>query len=108
MRIIKAITEHIKEEMDGVCGYIKFASEVKGHNEYIFDTLMVIIPQEIKHIEMWHDAAVKEINKTKELFKSQSKEVPTYMLEMWNDEHQEYIEEMAKIKYKLEILKGFN
>lgn len=108
MKLIKAITAHIDEEMEGVCSYIKFASEVKGHNEYIFDTLMTIIPQEIKHIEIWHDAAVREINKTKETFKAQGKEIPVYMLDMWNEEHAEYLEEMAKIKYKLEILKGFN
>jgi hypothetical protein len=105
MQIIKKITEHIEEEMDGVCGYIKFASEVKGHNEYIFETLMTIIPQEIKHVEMWHDVATREISKMKDLLKAQDKEVPQYMLDMWNEEHHEYIEEMAKIKYKIEMLK---
>ena len=40
MKLIKEITEHIEEEMDGICSYIKFANEVKGHNEHIFDILM--------------------------------------------------------------------
>ena len=106
MRIIKEITDHINEEIEGVCSYLHFAHEVKGENEYIFDTLMNIIPQEIKHIEIWHDVAIKEINKMKELLKSQNKEVPPYMLEIWQDEHEEYVETMAKIKYKLDILKG--
>lgn len=108
MRLIKEITEHIEEEMDGICSYIKFANEIKGHNEHIFDILMTVIPQEIKHVEIWHDAAVKEINKIKETFISQGKEIPPYMLELWNDEHIDYMEEMAKIRYKLEMLKGYN
>ena len=108
MKLIKAITEHIEEEMDGICSYIKFANEVKDHNEHIFDVLMTIIPQELKHVEIWHDAAIREINKIKDVFIAQGKEIPSYMLEMWQEEHEEYLEEMAKIKYKLEILKGYN
>lgn len=105
MRIIKQITEHINEEMDGVCDYIKFANQVKGENPYIYDTIMEIIPQEVKHIEMWHEVAVKEINKTKERLRSQGQEIPTYMLEMWQDEHEKYVEDMARIKYKIDMLK---
>ena len=106
MKIIKEITEHIHEEMEGVCDYIKFAGKVKGENDYVFETLMEIIPQEIKHIELWHNVAIHEINKMKDFLKSQGKEVPPYMLEMWQDEHKDYIEDMAKIKYKIEVLKN--
>lgn len=106
MKLIKEITEHIHEEMEGVCDYIKFASKVKGENPYIFETLMEIIPQEIKHIELWHNVAVREINKMKDLLKSQGKEVPTYMLDAWEEEHEDYIEDMSKIKYKIELLKN--
>jgi hypothetical protein len=105
MRLIKEITEHIHEEMEGICSYIKFASKIKSENEYIFDTLLEIIPQEIKHVEIWHDVAVREINKMKTSFAAQGKEVPAYMLEMWQDEHEEYIEKMANIRYKLDLLK---
>ena len=106
MKIIKEITEHIKEEMDGVCDYIKFANEVKGEDEIIFDALMTIIPQEIKHIEIWHDVAVKEISKIKQKLANDGKEIPEYMIDAWKDEHNKYIEDMSKIKYKLEILKN--
>ena len=106
MKIIKEITEHIKEEMEGVEDYIKFASKVKGEDEIVFDDLMTIIPQEIKHIEIWHEVAVKEIAKEREHLKIQGKEIPPYMLEMWQDEHEHYIEHMGKIKYKIELLKS--
>ena len=105
MRIIKEITERINEEMEGVCDYIKLANHVKGNNDYIFNTIMEIIPQEMKHIEMWHEAAVREINKAKEEMARQGKEIPPLMLEMWQDEHEDYVEKMAKIKYKLDMLK---
>jgi hypothetical protein len=106
MKIIKEIIEHIDEEMEGVCEYIKFASKTKSENEYVFDTLMTIIPQEIKHIEMLHDVAVKEINKSREDLRMKGKEIPAYMFEMWQDEHEKYIEELSKIKYKVEMLKS--
>ena len=105
MRIIKEITEHIDEEMEGVEEYIKFASQVKGNNDVVFNALMEIIPQEIEHIEIWHNVATREINKMKATMAQQGREVPPYMLEMWQDEHQEYVEDMAKIKYKVEMLK---
>lgn len=105
MKLIKEITEHIKEEMEGVCDYIKFANKVKGENEYIFGILLEVIPQEIKHVEIWHEAAVREINKTKNTLVAEGKEIPAYMLDMWQEEHEKYIEDMAKIKYKLDLLK---
>lgn len=105
MKIIKELSEYIDEEVDGICDYIKFASKVKGENSFIFDVIMEIIPQEIKHVEMLHEVAVREINKMKEMLKSQNKEIPSYMLEMWQEAHEEYIEQMAKIKYKLDLLK---
>lgn len=105
MRLIKEMTEHIHEEMEGICEYISFAHSVKHENVYIFEILMEIIPQEIRHVEMWHEAIVKEINKTKDSLKAQGKEIPAFMLELWQDEHDDYVEAMAKIKYKVDLLK---
>ena len=76
---------------------------IKSNNK---DAIITIIPQEIKHIEMLHESVVKEINKEREHLKSQGKEIPAFMLETWQEEHEEYVEEMAKIKYKFETLKS--
>ena len=105
MRIIKEITDHIKEEMDGICDYIKFANKVKGEHEHVYDTIMEIIPQEIKHVEMLHDTAVKEIEKARAKLSAEGKEIPAFMLEMWRAEHEDYIDKMAEIRYKIDILK---
>lgn len=104
MKIIKEITEHIEEEMEGICEYIKFASKVKSEHQYLYDTIASIIPQEVKHVEMLHESVVREINKMRERLKMEGKEIPEFMLEMWNDEHEDYIEKMSKIKFKLEML----
>ena len=106
MKIIKEITEHIDEELDGICEYIKFASKVKHEHEYLYNAIITIIPEEIKHIEMLHESVVREINKMRERLKAQGKEIPAYMLDIWNDSHAEYVEEMAKLKYKFETLKS--
>lgn len=31
--------------------------------------------------------------------------IPKYMLDQWNEEHEEYVEKMAKLKYELEMVK---
>ena len=42
----------------------------------------------------------------RERLTAQGKEIPEYMLDMWQDSHAEYVEEMAKLKYKFEMLKS--
>lgn len=106
MKIIKEITKHIDEEMEGICEYIKFGSKVKHEHEYLYDAIVTIVPQEIKHVEMLHESVVREITKAKEQLKSQGKEIPTFMLDAWQEEHEEYVEKMGKIKYKFETLKN--
>jgi hypothetical protein len=105
MKIIKEIAEHIEEEMDGICEYIRFANKAKAEHDYVYDVLMEIIPQEVKHVEMLHDAAVREIERARSKLSVQGKEIPPYMLEMWQEEHEEYIDKMAEIRYKIDILK---
>lgn len=105
MKIIKHIVEFIDEEMDGVCDYIKFAEKHKGTEDGAYTMVLEIINQEIKHIEMWHEFAVKEIMKMRVAMKQSGKEVPPYMLEMWEEEHEKYTERMWKIRYKLDMLK---
>lgn len=52
-----------------------------------------------------HELAVKEIEKARADLKAKGIEVPAYMMEMWEDEHQGYVEKMAKIKYEIELAK---
>ena len=52
-----------------------------------------------------HELAVKGIEKARADLKAKGIEVPAYMIAMWEDEHTGYVEEMAKIKYELELAK---
>lgn len=105
MKEIKKIADFIEKETDGVNNYIKYACKVKGVDEVLFNTLLEIIPQELKHIELLHDTAIKELDKAKSSLKSQDKEIPDYMLELWEESHNNYIEHLSLLKYKFELLK---
>lgn len=105
MKEIKHLIDFIDEEMDGVKDYIKYASKVKGIDDITYSTIMEIIPQEVRHIELLHDTAVKEIEKAQSELKAKGKDIPEYMLDMWQEEHEDYIECMANLKYKIEMLK---
>ena len=49
--------------------------------------------------------AVKEIEKARAKLSAEGKEIPAFMLEMWRAEHEDYIDKMAEIRYKIDILK---
>lgn len=47
----------------------------------------------------------KSVTTRKKRMKAKGQTVPEYMQEMWDDEHAEYVEKVAKLKYKLETAK---
>lgn len=99
MKEIKEIVEYIDDEMHDVKKYIKLALRYKGEDDMLFNTYIKLAKSEMEHAMWLHESAVAEINKAK----SQNKVAPEYMLEIWNKEHEEYIEKMAKYKYELEL-----
>ena len=54
-------------------------------------------------VEGWISSGIVQ---KRERLTAQGKEIPEYMLDMWQDSHAEYVEEMAKLKYKFEMLKS--
>lgn len=105
MREIKEIVAFINEEMEGLEDYIHYAAKTKGINDLAYQTALKIIAQEFEHIDSWHLVAVKTIETKKAQLKAAGKEAPEYMQEMWNDEHKDYVEKLAKLKYKFDIAK---
>lgn len=49
--------------------------------------------------------AVKAIEAKRAEMKAKGQEVPAYMQTMWDEEHAEYVEKVAKLKYALETAK---
>lgn len=54
---------------------------------------------ELKHADLYHSRAVKEIQKIRQTFP----EPPAKMLEKWEKEHREYIDRVAFIKQILSM-----
>lgn len=105
MREIKEIIAFIDDEIEGANEYIKYAVKMKGVNDLAYQTALRLAAIEMEHADSWHTVAVKAIEAKRAEMKAKGQTVPAYMLEMWDDEHEEYVEKVAKLKYKLEIAK---
>lgn len=97
MREIKVMSKQIHEEMEGAKTYAKKAvAEKESGNLGIARMYYDMANDEIKHAMNIHGMVVKLIEE-----KRKTVTPPQYMLDMWHDEHEEYMEEMAKVKYML-------
>lgn len=105
MREIKEIIEFIDDEIDGAKEYIHYAVKMKGVDDLAYQTALRLATQELEHVDAWHTVAVEAIKAKRAAMKAAGQEVPAYMQTMWDDEHKEYVENVAKLKYKLDIAK---
>lgn len=97
MREIKEMAKQIHEELDGAKEYAVKATAYKtAGNMTAGKTYFDMANDEIKHAMNIHGLVTKLIEETRKKVTP-----PEYMLEMWNEEHEEYLEEMAKVKYML-------
>lgn len=105
MKEIKDIIAFIDDEIDGACEYIKYAVKMKGVDDLAYQTALRLAATEMEHVDAWHAVAVKAIEAKRAEMKMRGQQVPAYMQAMWDDEHAEYLEKVAKLKYKLETAK---
>ena len=105
MKEIKELVEFIDDEIDGACEYIHYAVKMKGVDDLAYQTALRLATQEMEHVDAWHAVAVKMIEAKRADMKAKGQEVPAYMQTMWDDEHAEYVEKVAKLKYRLEVAK---
>lgn len=97
MKEIKDMTAQIKEELEGAKHYAKQAVLLKESGDAQTGKMYYdMANDEIKHAMNIHAMAVKMIEE-----KRKTVTPPQYMLDMWKEEHDEYLESMAKIKYML-------
>lgn len=97
MKEIKDLTKQIKEELHGAKNYAKMAVAAKESGQAATGKMYYdMANDEIKHAMNIHGIAVKMIEE-----KRKTVTPPQYMLDMWNEEHEKYLEKMAKIKYIL-------
>ena len=104
MKKLIYVSERIEEELEDAEEYIEKAAECKGIDDTISSTAREIAMQEVKHAEMWHEVAVREIEKKRAELKEHGKEIPPEMISLWEHKHKQYINRMAKVKHSIDLL----
>lgn len=93
MRIIKKMTEQMKEEIASAKEYAKLAIHYKTEQPTLAKVYYDAANDELKHADWFHSEVVKLIEKQRAI-----EPPPPVMLELWEYEHKEYIEEYGIAK----------
>lgn len=97
MKEIKEYTEEIKEEFESAKLYAKKAVKCKEMGDISAGKMYYdMANDELRHASNLHALAVKAMEE-----KRKTVTPPQYMLDMWEEKHDYYMEEVAKIKYML-------
>ena len=99
MKIIKTIAHQIHEETEGAMDYAKSAVHYREEYPELARVYADMAEQELTHANKLHDFVVKFINEVR-----RTKEPPAYMLEVWEEEHKEIIEEVAQTKAMIAMI----
>lgn len=94
MRIIKKLSEMIKEELGDSRRYIVCAEKYKGTDDDLAKLFYQLSVEEMSHVKMLHDAVVMKI----EEYRREKGEPPALMLELYDYMHEQEIEDTAEIK----------
>lgn len=97
MRLIYKLCEHIKEELEDSERYIKCAFNYRRDYPDTADLFYTLAKEECDHAKRLHTAVEKIISKV------ENEEVPKYMKDIWNEKHEEYIDEFAEISVKIDL-----
>ena len=99
MKVIAEIVKDIREEMEGAEHYAKKATQYKEQDSRLADTFATMATQELGHVDALHKQVVRLIEEQKEA----GHEVPPGMRSVWDWEHENMVEHVAKIKMLMEI-----
>ena len=94
MKIIQILSEHIEEELDDSCEYIKKALEYKEEFPMVAKTFYELSLQEMNHMEMLHNDVKDLIEK----HRREHGEPPAAMMAVYEYLHKKFIDKAAKIK----------
>lgn len=100
MKDIKLLSKHIREELQDAENYAKLALRYKDDDRSLSQAFEKLANQELDHAEILHAQATRLIKDKKE----SGTEPPASMLAVWNWEHENMIECVAKIKLLLSEL----
>lgn len=98
MRIIKELSEYIKDEAHGARKYAKKAIKYKAENKELADMFYAMANTELEHLDKLHAWVVKFIEKQK----SDGVKIPQGMLDVWEWEHMQMISEISDLRIMLQ------
>lgn len=102
MRYIADLVYEVKEELMGAkeaaekAVYYKSQGTANNTNATRNKLYNEIATDELKHAKYYHDMITEEVNKLKDVYKPTSE-----MMKMWEEAHNQYVEEYAWIKQML-------
>lgn len=99
MKTIKEIVEAIHEELEGAEDYAKKATQYKMDDKALADNYSMMAAQELEHVDKLHAQVVRMIK----AHQATGKEVPAAMQAVWDYEHRNFMDKVAKIKMLLEM-----
>lgn len=99
MKIIKKLAHQIHEEAEGAADYAKCAVHYREEYPDLSRLYAEMAEQELTHATKMHEFVVKLIARVRE-----TAEPPKYMLDLWEEEHKEIIEEVAQTKAMIAMI----
>ena len=94
MKMMSRIIEDMLEELHDAKHRIKNAYNYKAEYPEIAKREYEIAVQELAHAEKDHASAVELVEK----YRKEKGEPPAYMLEIWEEKHEKYIDKHAIVK----------
>ncbi len=101
MKQIKTIVKDIKEELEGATHYAKLSTQYKDTDKALADAYYLMATQELAHVDALHTQAVRMIK----AYQATGKEVPVAMQAIWDWEHENQVDDMARVKALLDSYK---
>lgn len=99
MRIIADLVRFMKDEAKSVKLYGDMAIKLKGEHKELADLMWNMANTEATHLDGLHAWLVKYIEKEK---KERVEPIPQGMLDVWDWEHEQMIEDMREYKLNLQ------
>ena len=94
MKIIKALSAQIEEEIDGAKCYAKMAIQYKDSQPAAAKLLYTLSEEEMGHVNRLHDAVAKIITE----YRAKSGDPPEAMMAVYEYLHERQIEKATEVK----------
>lgn len=101
MKQIKTIVKDIKEELEGATHYAKLATQYKDTDKALADAYYTMANQELGHVDTLHAQAVRMIK----AYQATGEKVPVAMQAVWDWEHENQVDDMARVRALLDSYK---